>query len=115
MRKSLLFIGLLVLIIVVTLLAIPTPSKANPIINQEQPDKNSDKKEIKYCCPKCNFCETKNGKCPKHNCNLVKEGNCYCGTCNTTNEKAYTCPKCGKKMNHMECKKKEAKKEEIKK
>ena len=83
--------------------------------DKNQTEKKSEKKEAKYCCPKCDYCDTKAGKCPTDNVALVKSGTYYCEADGTTCDKACKCPKCGMDMKKMECKKKDAKKEEPKK
>ena len=72
--------------------------------------KKTAKAEVKYCCPKCDYCDTKPGKCPTHNVDLVKTGTYYCEKCGTTSATACKCPKCGMDMKKMECKKTDDKK-----
>jgi hypothetical protein len=63
--------------------------------------------KCKYCCPKCQHCDTKKGKCPNDNCEMCKSGSYCCNNCCNNGEKSGKCPKCGKDMKKMTCEKKE--------
>lgn len=104
MKKSLLLIGILVLIIVASLMAIPSRAEASNMNLQEMKTSDDNKPIIKYCCPQCDYCSTKAEICPTHNRVLIKDGMCYCDYCKSKSDKECTCSKCGVKMKKMECK-----------
>lgn len=88
---------------------------ANAQTNQPSTKKSGEeKKETKYCCPKCTFSDMKAGKCPTDLNELVLcgiVGSYYCPVCMLSCEKAGMCPKCGKEMKKAEPKKEEKKTE----
>lgn len=104
MKKSLLLIGILLLIIVASLMAIPSKAEACNINLQEMKISDDNKPITQYCCPKCDYCRTKAEICPTHNRVLIKDGTCYCDYCKSKSDKECQCAKCGKQMKKMECK-----------
>ena len=96
------------LVIAVMVASIVTYAQAAQNPGQKKGAVKEEKKEVNYCCPKCDFCDTKSGKCPTHNAELVKEGTYYCEACGTTAGKAGKCPKCSKEMKKMQCTAKKA-------
>lgn len=116
MKKSFLFIGLLILIIAASLISIPSITRANTLYPPQEVEGNKGSKmETTYCCPKCDYCSTKAGMCPTHNSELAKKRVCYGDSCKLKSGNVCTCKKCAHKRK-MECEQKaKLKKESIKK
>jgi hypothetical protein len=95
----------LFLMMVLSVFTIGMNAQNKTTTDSKKTDKATVSTDVKYCCPKCDYCDTKAGKCPTHNIDLVKTGTYYCPTCGTTSAKACKCPKCGMDMKKMECKK----------
>jgi hypothetical protein len=78
------------------------PNRSDELLKKPDPE------DLKYCCPKCNYTNSKIGDCPVDKIPLIKEGVYYCPLDYNTADKPGKCIKCGKALKKMESPTKQA-------